>query len=223
MRKITVTGSGEVTAKANWVIISMTLKDSAMEYTQAMDMALRRIDKLKAALQAVGVEKDAVKTKDFTVQTSYDSLKDENGKEQLTFIGYVVTHDLRLSFDFDSRRLAQVLSAVASCFVEPEMDINFTVRDNSALHEELLRRMAADARHKAVTLCENAGAHLGKLVSIEYHWGRQIFRSPTKLSLGNTSQTFKKSISYLQDHALEIAPEDVRTSDTAVFKWEING
>ena len=60
-------------------------------------------------LTDVGFEKTDVKTTNFNVRTDYNSVKDQNGNYRLEFRGYVGSHNLKLEFVLDVRRLPLVL------------------------------------------------------------------------------------------------------------------
>lgn len=112
-RTITVKGIGRVSAKPDYVVLSMTLESKHIDYDKAMDMAATHIQHLNETLCSIGFEKGAVKTTNFNVRTDYDRVKDRNGNYTSVFNGYEVTHNLKLSFDFDTDRLSQALSAIA--------------------------------------------------------------------------------------------------------------
>ena len=112
-RTITVKGIGRVSAKPDYVVLSMTLESKHIDYDKAMDMAATHIQHLNETLCSIGFEKGAVKTTNFNVRTDYDRVKDHNGNYTSVFNGYEVTHNLKLSFDFDTDRLSQALSAIA--------------------------------------------------------------------------------------------------------------
>ena len=59
MRTITVKGVGNVSAKPDYISISMTVESAENDYDKAMDGAARRIETLKAAAVSVGYEKEA--------------------------------------------------------------------------------------------------------------------------------------------------------------------
>ena len=54
MRTITVKGVGNVSAKPDYITISMTVESVDNNYDKAMDGAARRIESLKAAAVSAG-------------------------------------------------------------------------------------------------------------------------------------------------------------------------
>ena len=59
MKTITVKGVGNISAKPDYITISMTVESMDRDYEKAMDGAARRIESLKAAAVSVGYEKEA--------------------------------------------------------------------------------------------------------------------------------------------------------------------
>lgn len=147
-RTITVKGIGKVSARPDYVVLSMTLQSNHKDYDKAMDMAANHIQHLNETLAAIGFEKGSLKTTNFNVHTNYDRVKDRNGNYKSIFNGYEVTHNLKLAFDFDMGKLSQALAAIAGCLSHPQLSVAFTVKDASAINEEMLRSATANAKEK---------------------------------------------------------------------------
>lgn len=212
-RTITVKGIGKASAKPDYVELSMTLQSNDMDYDKAMDMAASRIQELNDALTAIGFEKDALKTTDFNVRTIYNRVLDRDGVYKNVFDGYEVTHQLRLSFDFNMDRLSQTLAAISGCPSHPQLSVAFTVKDATAINEEMLRSAAANAKQKAKTLCDAVGVALCTLLSIDYNWGELDIHSNTHYNYFDEAMPAMRSI--------DVHPDDIQVSDTATFVWEI--
>ena len=215
-RTITVKGIGRASAKPDLVVLSMTLEAKHKDYQTAMDMAGEHIQHLNDTLTAIGFEKSSVKTTNFNVRTDYDRVKDRYGNYESVFKGYEVTHYLKLSFDFDMARLSQALSAIAGCLAHPQLSIAFTVKDATAINEDMLRSATVNARRKAEILCEASGVKLGNLVSIDYNWGELDIYSNTRFDCCEESMA-----PMMKASCIDIDPEDIDVSDTATFIWEI--
>lgn len=217
-RTITVKGIGKVSAKPDFVVLSMKLEVKHMEYDKAMDMAAEQMMQLSGSLASIGFEREAVKTISFNVSTDYDSHKDKQGDYQRVFSGFVCRHQLRLSFDFDMKRLSQTLAVIAECLAHPELRIAFTVRDATAINEALLREAAANARKRAELLCDASGVKLGQLLTIDYKWNERNIYSGTRYDLAEDGMY---DAAPMMAKAIDIEPDDIDVSDTATFIWEI--
>lgn len=167
MRTITVRGVGNVSAKPDYITISMTIESIRKDYDGAMKDASERISKLQDVAVSSGYTKEDLKTTSFNVDTRYESVKDRQGNYKREFDGYACVYRLKLSFDFDSKQLAKVISAIANSGANPELSIAFTVKNPAKVSEELLKSAALNARAKAEILCGASGrdgtAHLHRL------------------------------------------------------------
>lgn len=214
VRTITVKGIGKVSARPDYVVLSMTLQSNHMDYDKAMDMAAGHIQHLNETLAAIGFEKGSVKTTNFNVHTDYDRVKDRNGNYKNVFNGYEVTHNLKLAFDLDMGRLSQALAAIAGCLSHPQLSVAFTVKDATAINEEMLRSATANAKRKAEILCEASGVTMGDLIAIDYNWGEMDIYSHTRYDYCEDAMP-------LMAKSIDIDPDDIDVSDTATFVWEI--
>lgn len=217
-KTITVKGTGRVSVKPDMIVVSMRLETKDKEYDKTMESAAERIELINKSLEEIGFEKQAVKTTDFNVRTDYESVRDKDNNYKSVFKGYVCNHSLKVEFDFDTKRLAKVLSAISACLAKPEFSISFTVKNPSAISEELLKSAAKNAREKAEVLCSASGVKLGELLSIDYNWGELNVYSATDYKI--ESRCMMKAESCLSN--IDIEPEDIDVNDTAAFVWEIS-
>lgn len=213
-KTITVKGIGRATAKPDLVVLSMKLETENMKYDEAMHSASLRIQHLMETLTALGFDKKDLKTTDFNVSTNYESEKDKFGNYHSVFKGYRIRHNLKLEFDFNQEMLSTALSAVSGCISKPEFQIRFTIKDSTAINEEMLRSATENARRKAAILCEASGAQLGELLSINYSWGELDIYSDTRYDLAE--ECIREA-----PMGYNIEPDDIDVSDTVTFVWEI--
>ena len=218
-RTITVKGVGNISAKPDYITISMRIESVDKNYDKAMLEAGKRIEMLQNATGDVGYEKDAIKTTRFNVMTRYENKKDRQGNYHQEFIGYVCNYDLKLSFDFDSKQLARVISAIAKSGGRPELGIAFTVKNPAKVSEALLKSATENAMAKAKILCQASGTQLGQLLSIDYNWGELNVMSRTRYDIDEFVQP---CIAMGVDYAPEIEPDDIDVSDTVTFVWAID-
>lgn len=215
MRTITVKGIGAVSVKPDLIVLRLSMETAEYEYDAAMKAAAEKIDFLNKALEAAGFEKKSAKTADFRVRADYDRLNDGKGNSTSVFMGYKCRHELKIEFDFDTKRLAKALSEISKCIAKPEISIDFTVKDSSAVSGELLKAAAKNAREKAEILCAASGAKLGELLSIDYNWGELHLYSATDYDVEGKCMMFGAA------DDMDIEPEEIKARDTATFAWEI--
>ena len=168
MRTITVKGTGNVSARPDYIILSLNIETLSKTYDRAMSEAAERIERLQGAAVRVGYHKEDLKTTSFDVQTRYENVKDRQGNYKQEFAGYACSYRLKLAFDFDSKQLAKVISAIADCGAKPELSIAFTVRNPSAVSEKLLISATENARAKAEILCKASSNTLVSEVEVRH-------------------------------------------------------
>ncbi len=215
MRTITVKGIGAVSVKPDLIVLRLSMETAEYEYDAAMKAAAEKIDFLNKALEAAGFEKKSAKTADFRVRADYDRLNDGKGNYTSVFMGYKCRHELKIEFDFDTKRLAKALSEISKCIAKPEISIDFTVKDSSAVSGELLKAAVKNAREKAEILCAASGAKLGELLSIDYNWGELHLYSATDYDVEGKCMMLGAA------DDMDIEPEEIKARDTATFAWEI--
>lgn len=215
MRTITVKGIGAVSVKPDLIVLRLSMETAEYEYDAAMKAAAEKIDFLNKALEAAGFEKKSAKTADFRVRADYDRLNDGKGNYTSVFMGYKCRHELKIEFDFDTKRLAKALSEISKCIAKPEISIDFTVKDSSAVSGELLKAAVKNAREKAEILCAASGAKLGELLSIDYNWSELHLYSATDYDVEGKCMMLGAA------DDMDIEPEEIKARDTATFAWEI--
>ncbi|MCD8299192.1 MAG: SIMPL domain-containing protein [Opitutae bacterium] len=213
-KTITIKGVGKVSAKADCVVLSMSLTTINPSYDKTINEAAQKIKYINDSICEVGFEKSDLKTTSFNVNTEYTSVKDRDGEYRQRFDGYRVSHQLKLKFDLDMAKLSQVIFAISNCPARPKLSIEFTVKDPTAINEELLRSAAANAKQKAKILCSEMDVELGKLIAISYNWGEIDIYSHTEYETGLIPGSAHTG-------SIDITPEDIDVSDSATFVWEI--
>ena len=71
MRTITVKGTGNVSARPDYIILTLNIEALSETYDRAMSEAAERIEKMQGAAVRVGYHKEDLKTTSFDVQTRY--------------------------------------------------------------------------------------------------------------------------------------------------------
>ena len=216
-RTITIKGIGKLSLKPDQTVVSLMLKTVRVDYDKAMDEAAKHLEQLRSAIAEIGFTKDDLKTTSFDVGTEYENERDKNGNYKQIFVGYRVTHGLKLEFDFDSQRLSKVLGAIAVCIAEPELNVQFTVKDKEAVDAALLESACANAKAKAEILTKASGVTLGELVSIDYNWGELHLFSQTQYDMEDACMRMASAA----PTSIEIEPDDIDVSDSVTFVWEI--
>ena len=214
-RKITVKGTGYASVKPDLIVVTLHVVSKDFDYETVMKKATDASHQLADALEGVHFTKEDLKTTDFTVNTEYKSTKGTSGNYQSVFDGYQVRQSFRLEFMLDFKQLAKALTAISKLSVEPELNIQFTVKDSAGVSEALLRSATQNAKEKAMILANASGVQLDDLINIDYNWSRIDLYSQTDYRMRTSSMKLSEEIDPY------IVPEDIDVTDTVTFVWEI--
>ena len=214
-RTITVNGTGHAHLLPDLTVISLTLSHLNKKYDSAMRENAVAYEELNEALISIGFAPDALKTADFNVNTEYRSECAENGEYRSVFAGYRCTRRLTLEFPLDTVLLSRVLTVIANAVAEPELNVQFTVKDKTSAEDLLLQNAAENARHKAEVLAKAGGFTLGPLLTAEYHAQDHAMFSRTAYAVEAKCAVMDCGVN------MAITPEAVDLTDQVTFVWEI--
>jgi uncharacterized protein YggE len=160
--------------------IGLGLKALHRDYGEAMRMAGQSLEDIRLALKDVGLRREDIRTTRFSVTSRYDQRQERYMTvSQSVFTGYEIANQLIVEVDEDSARLGRILSAIATCPVNPQISIRYKLWDEPPLKAQLLKSAVQDAKAKAAVLAESAGLTLGEIVNVEYNWGEVRFQYGT--------------------------------------------
>lgn len=214
-RRITVKGIGNVKVKPDLIVLTMELESHAKVYEQTMELAAETMERLLSAIELAGFNRKDLKTTHFDVQTHYESYRDENKNYKRRFNGYICAQHVKLEFDLDFKKLSEVLKIVTQSAVHPELNIQFSVKDKTAVNKKLLVEATKNAKEKAEILSSASNVKLERLLLIDYNWSDLYLYSPTHYNTRQSAMIMEEA------SAPEIEPEEISASDTVTFVWEI--
>jgi len=215
MKTITIKEAARESVKPDLIIVSINLESVDIEYQNVLLDDSKKIDILNSSLKEIGFNKESLKTTDFNITTKYENINIKGSYEKV-FKGYVCRHHLLLEFSFDTKLLGLVLSALSSSLSNPEIFINFSVKNQEKYKNMLLTKLAQNALEKAKVLCKASGVSLGELVTVDYSINDLNMMSNTNYQLQGRSAGVTSSYK-----TINIVPEEISISDTATFVWEI--
>ena len=215
-RTITVKGTGSISVKPDLTVLTLELKSHQHDYDKTMELAAESVKTLQDAVESVGFDKKDLKTTSFNISTKYESYRDKDMNYLNRFNGYLCEQGLKIEFDFDMKILSKVLTAIAKTSLDPQLNIQFSVKDKSVVSEELLINATENARRKAEVLARAAGVSLGDLISIDYNWGELHLYSQTSYALREN----RLNMDLLSSP--DVVPDDIAVNDTVIYVWEIN-
>ena len=215
-KELVVKGIGKISTSPDIIVIEMTLNVVDLEYNQTMQRSTKLIDRLRNAVQTAGHDGKSLKTTNFNIGTEYDRYQDKNVWKN-RFVGYACNHDLRLEFDLYMEILGETLSAIVGSDAKPKLKIRFSIKDPTAVSEELLKNAIENAKWKAGVLAKSAGVTLGDIQRIDYNWSDIRFYSDTMYDMKEA--VFENALSVPM--SMDIEPENIDVKDTATVVWSI--
>ena len=213
-REIIVKGIGKAAVAPDLIVLNMNLEVSDMDYDKTMRRSSDMLDKLRSAISSAGHDGKEMKTTSFNINTKYESYR-ENGGHKQRFAGYTCYHSLKLEFNLDIAVLGATLGAIAGCEAKPDFNIKFSIKDPSAVSEQLLESAIENAKWKATVLAKSAGVKLGEIQRIDYNWSELHLYSQTDYQFNDMMLCEAAPL------AMDIEPEEIKVNDTATIVWAI--
>ncbi len=216
MRTIRVTGKGSVSVKPDTTCLRITFEGVYKDYEETVRKSAEMTRSLRETIEKSGLPGEDLKTKDFSIQSKYESYRDHNNDYQQRFVGYKFYHRTEIKFPNDNKQLGRILYELSVCPVKVEFSIGYTVKDEDAVKKEVIKRAVENSREKAEVMATAAGVNLGEVQYIDYSWGEiNIRTSPVDMFEA------KRAIALKPSYDIDIEPDDIDVNDTVTIEWEI--
>ena len=217
-KTIKITGKGKVSVKPDIIRLNMTMEESYKEYEVTLSQSSETTKMLKELFVSLGFKKDDLKTRSFDIDTKYESYKAKDQSWKKRLVGYTYTHRMLIEFDADTKKLGEILYALAHSVITPEISIKYTVSDPEKHKDELLKNAIEDSKHKAEVLAHAANVKLGDIVSIDYSWGEINFVSEP---IQNFAFASAENTRNRTGYDIDIEADDIDVTDTVTVIWNI--
>ena len=156
---ITIDGEGKVTAVPDIGQITVSIVTNDKDVTKAQNTNISQFNALVAALTASGIDKKDLTTSNYNLGPVYDW---STGKQVFQY--YQVTQSLLVKIR-DLSKSGNVIQIASQNGVNQVSDLSFTIDDPEKLREQARQLAIQNAQQKAQALADEAGVHLGKIVS----------------------------------------------------------
>ena len=163
---IRVQGRGRLRADPEITVLEFQVKGRSMDYADAVERAAIEVEAIRAALEAQGIARTALKTTRFGVGREEEW---DPKREKRLFQGYAAVHGLRLELPRTADAGA-VLDAIADEAPGAAVQISFEIADPAGFRQRLLTAAVEAARRNAATIAAASGVWLGPIAGIEYGW-----------------------------------------------------
>lgn len=157
-RTVSVSGNAQRTLQPDIAMIDFSVQTiNAANVTDGRDANNASMEKVMAALKAQGVDTDKdVKTVNYSINPSY-------GVDGKQVTGYDIVNSVEVKVR-DMDKLGAVMEATTTAGADSVSGLSFSMEDPSAAYNLALQDAIANAKARAETLAQKAGATLGAVV-----------------------------------------------------------
>lgn len=216
-RNIRVIGKGKLSVKPDTICLSIKAEGIYPDYEKTVKESANQTKILRESLEKSGLAGKKLKTKEFSIQSEYESYRDKNDDYKRRFVGYKFEHRTEIQFPNDNDQLGRTLYELSHCSVEVEFKIFYTVSNPGEVKNDLLKKAVEDSKAKAEILAESTGVNLGEIECIDYSWGElQILSQPIDKFMAEP-KIFASKASY----DIDIEADDIDVDDTVTIVWSI--
>lgn len=166
-RTVTVSGTGEVTASPDTVVIRVGVETQAEEATAALAENSEQMQGLIDALQEAGVAEDDIRTQTVNLFPVYQQPGAEVSQPVTgtQIVAFQATNIVEVRSE-DLEGFGELLDTTVGAGGNRIEGIRFEVSDAAALMDQARQAAWEDALHKAEQLAEIAGLQLGEVWTI---------------------------------------------------------
>jgi uncharacterized protein len=157
-RSVSVSGTASVQAVPNKADFSAGVSTSAVTAQAALAANAAKASRVIEALRSDGVAKGDLQTQDVSVSPRWD----EHGRQD----GFTAHSSVQVKVQ-DVRQAGRLIDAAVNAGANETSGPSFDRGDRDALYRSALKDAFAEARLKAATLADEAGASLGPVLRIE--------------------------------------------------------
>lgn len=162
---ITLGGEGKVTSKPDVANVSIGVFTTGAEVPTVQKQNTEQMNKIVAAMKALGVKDEDIQTSNYNVYPEYDY---RDGQQALR--GYRVSQDVAIKVR-DLGKIGDVLAKAGELGSNQIYGVNFNVDDKTDLEKQARDEAIADAKAKAEALAKQLGVRIGKVVSFSENGG----------------------------------------------------
>ena len=161
-RTVTVSASGEVSARPDMARVSSGVMSEGASAREALDRNTSVMSKLVTGLKAAGVEANDIQTSNISVQPRYTHPREGQAP---AISGYIVSNTVEIRAR-DLKRLGELLDSLITLGANQMHGLSFEVSQAETLKDEARKGAIANARRRAELYAAAAGVEVGAVLSI---------------------------------------------------------
>lgn len=209
---ISINGKAKLSARPDLIKVILDIENKNECYDTLIEHGNFDISRLVDAFKDIGFKKRDLKTKSFVITSDYENYTDENNNYKRRFVGYKSDQKLFIEFDFNLKRLSEVIEAIRLSKVQPHIEFEFGMKDVESLKNKVIAKAVQDAKEKAKILADAGDLSLGDIVRIDYNISK--FETMPRVKMETMSLRTSADV-YLE-------PMDIVIEDSVLVVWEID-
>ena len=162
-RKLTLTGTGEVSAAPDMANIDLGVVSDGPSARAALDANTAAMNQVMDVIGELGIAPKDVQTSGFSVQPRY--FRDPKQRAAPKVVGYHVSNTVHVTVR-DLSGLGRVLDQVVTGGSNTINRLAFSFSKPDELMDEARKKAGADARRKAELYAEGLGVKLGPIIEV---------------------------------------------------------
>ena len=166
---IVVSGYAEMQVKPDHATVDIGVVTSDKITAKALQANNVEMQRVVAAIKALGIPDDAVQTSEFLIKPLHPQLKEGGDDESIT-LGYQVSNKVTVSVT-DLTKLADIIDAAVKVGANSSNLVTFDVKDSAVYDDQTLAAAVRDARHKAEVMASVEHATIGKMIGMMNAFG----------------------------------------------------
>ncbi len=158
---ITISGVGDVYAKPDIGLVTLSVVTEAKTVAQAMTENTSKMNGVISFVKKQGVEEKDLKTTNFNISPRYEY----NSKTGVrTLVGYEITQSLQAKIR-DLSKIGAILEGATEFGANEVGNLQFTIDDEDALKIQAREEAIKEAKSKAESLAKQLGVKLVRIVN----------------------------------------------------------
>lgn len=219
---IRVTGRGEFSLAPDTIEVGLVMRALNKNYEKSLSEVNEKVEAVKQAVIKAGVEEKNILTNNFSVYPRTRSVKKLSGYEE-EFAGFETTHNLIISFDYDTIMLGNIIDSLSNAIAEPRLSIGFKRKNTDGIKEQLLKDAVSNAKCDAESLAMAAGVKLGEVLCINHSFQEVYINSPRNYDMAMEELDFAHAKKASIGSSLSnINVGDIKYQATATIDYKID-
>lgn len=212
--EINVIGNAKKEYVPDMVEIVFTFLQKNKEYDAVVEAGVEAVDGYLKFLVDFGFEKSSCKTSSMRVSESRE-YNEKIRKYEVT--GFEFSQVIKLRFDYDVKKLAEIIEKTSKLKTPPIYTVNFSVKDKKKIEYELYKDAVLDAKNQAEIIAISSGLKLEKCLKVSTNLNERCYDLYSETSFKGERMMSKCAVSdTIQNN---FTPENIIVESNLAVVW----